>query len=69
MNIVDKVVIIPICCVCDQVRDDQQTTKEQWMPLTSFLRFYSIPQDAYKLTHAYCPRCMEHLGLNQQKSE
>jgi len=68
MNIVDKVVFIPICCVCDQVRDDQQTTKGQWMSLTSFLRLYRIPQDAYKLTHAYCPRCMEHLGFNRETS-
>ena len=76
MNIVEEVLFIPICCVCDQVRDDQQTSErptgsglEQWTSLTSFLRLYRIPQDAYKLTHTYCPRCMEHLGFNQQKSE
>ena len=76
MNIVDKVVFIPICCACDRVRDDRQTSGqptsrglEQWMSLTSFLRLYRIPQDAYKLTHTYCPRCMEHLGFHQQKSE
>ncbi|MDZ4856842.1 MAG: hypothetical protein SGJ26_18645 [Nitrospirota bacterium] len=76
MNIVEKVLFIPICCVCDRVRDDQQTSErptgsglEQWMSLTSFLRLYLIPQDAYRLTHTYCPRCMEHLGFNQKKSE
>jgi hypothetical protein len=76
MNIVDKVVFIPICCVCDRVRDDQQTSGtptsrglEQWTSLTSFLRLYRIPQDAYKLTHTYCSRCMEHLGFNQKKSD
>ena len=75
MNIVDKVVPIPICCVCDRVRDDQQTSErtsdglERWVSLSSFLRLYRIPQDAYKLTHTYCPRCMEHLGFNQKKSE
>ena len=75
MNIVDKVLFIPICCVCDRVRDDQQSGPptsrglEQWGSLTSFLRLYRIPQDAYKLTHTYCPRCMEHLGFNQKKSE
>ena len=76
MNIVDKIVCIPICCACDRVRDDQQTGErptdsglEQWMSLKSFLRLYRIPQDAYKLTHTYCPRCMEHLSFNQQKSE
>lgn len=75
MNIVDKVVFIPICCACDRVRDDQQSGPptsrglEQWMSLTSFLRLYLIPQDAYRLSHTYCPRCMEHLGFNQKKSE
>ena len=68
MNIADKVMFIPICCVCDRVRDDKQTSErtsnglERWMSLRSFLRLYHIPQDAYKLTHTYCPRCMEHLG-------
>ena len=76
MKIVEKVVLIPICCVCDQVRDDQQTSEgptgsglEQWMPLRSFLRLNHISQDAYRLTHTYCLRCMEHLGFNQKKSE
>jgi len=75
MNIVDKVLFIPICCACDRVRDDQESGTptnsgvEQWMSLTSFLRLYRIPQDAYKLTHTYCPRCMEHLGFNQKKSD
>ena len=76
MNIVDKVVFIPICCACDRVRDDQQTSErptsqglEQWMSLKSFLRLYRIPQDAYRLTHTYCPRCVEYLGFDQQKAE
>ena len=76
MNIIDKVVFIPICCACDRVRDDQQTSKrpsgnarEQWVWLGSYLHLYRIPQDAYRLTHTYCPRCMEHLGFNQKKSE
>ena len=76
MNIVDKVLCIPICCACDRVRGDQYTGErstsnglEQWMSLESFLRLYRISQDAYKLTHTYCPRCMEYLGFDQQKAE
>ena len=32
MKIVEKVLFIPICCVCDQVRDDQQTSiaRDAW---------------------------------------
>ena len=76
MNIIDKVVFIPICCACDRVRDDQQTSErptrqglEPWMSLKSFLRLYRIPQDAYRLTHTYCPRCVEYLGFDQEKPE
>jgi len=75
MNIVDKVMFIPICCVCDRVRDDQQTGErtsnglDQWKSLRFFLRLYRIPQDAYSLTHTYCPRCVEYLGFDQQKAE
>jgi hypothetical protein len=76
MNIIDNVVFIPICCACDRVRDDQQTSErptsqglEQWVSLSSLLRLYRIPQDAYRLTHTYCPRCIKHLGLNRNKSE
>ena len=75
MNIVDKVMFIPICCVCDRVRDDQQTGErtsnglDQWKSLRFFLRLYRIPQNAYKLTHTYCPRCIERLGFNRKKSE
>jgi len=76
MNIVEKVLFIPICCVCDQVRDDQQTGErstsnglEQWMSFESFLRLYRIPHDAYYLTHTYCPRCVQHLSFDQQKAE
>ncbi|MBC7839218.1 MAG: hypothetical protein H7Y39_11335 [Nitrospiraceae bacterium] len=76
MNIIDNVVFIPICCACDRVRDDQQTSerpsgnaREQWVWLESYLHLYRIPQDAYRLTHTYCPRCMKHLGINQKKPE
>ena len=76
MNTVDTVVFIPICCVCEGVRDDQQPSEghtsqglEQWTSLSSFLRLHRIPQDAYKLTHTYCPRCMEYLGFNRNTSE
>jgi hypothetical protein len=76
MNIVDKVLFIPICCACDRVRSDQYTGErstsnglDQWMSLESFLRLYRIPHDAYYLTHTYCPRCVQHLSFDQQKAE
>ncbi len=66
MNMVEEMVWVPSCCVCQQVRDDRQKMEEptrsgleQWMSLRSFLRLHRIPRDAYKLTHTYCPQCME----------
>lgn len=63
---------IPICCVCQQVRDDQQINEgpasngtEKWMSLKSLLRRYHIPQGAYQLTHTYCGQCVKQLGLDR----
>ena len=75
MNTVEETTWIPICCVCHQVRDDRQSHErpprngvDTWMSLRSFLRFYCIPRDAYKLTHTYCERCMEQQGLDRPQS-
>lgn len=66
MTIVEEITWIPICCVCQQVRDDRHIDErstcnglDTWMPLRIFLRLYCIPPGAYKLTHTYCERCME----------
>jgi hypothetical protein len=71
MNMVDETTWIPICCVCQQVRDDRQSERptrkgvEKWMSLRSFLSLYRIPQDAYQLTHTYCLQCVEQLRLDR----
>jgi len=72
MNVVEKTTWIPICCICHQVRDDRQSNELptqngyiKWMSLRSFLRLYSIARGTYKLTHTYCLRCMEQMGLDR----
>lgn len=72
MNMVEKATWIPICCICQQIRDDRQSSElptrngfEKWMSLRSFHRLYGVARDTYKLTHTYCPRCMEQLGLDR----
>jgi hypothetical protein len=74
MNMMAKTTWIPICCVCRQVRDDRQkgdrptrNDVEKWMSLGSFLRLYRIARSEYKLTHTYCLRCLEQLGLGRPK--
>ncbi len=65
MTMVETTSWIPICCVCQQVRDDRQNNErsagnavEKWTSLRSFLRLYRIARGAYNLTHTYCPDCM-----------
>jgi hypothetical protein len=75
MSMAESTTWIPICCVCQQVRDDRQNNErfarhavEKWTSLRSFLRLYRISQGAYNLTHTYCPHCMlVQLGLDGPK--
>ncbi len=50
--------LIPICCVCNRVRDTQATDgTERWETLGSYLRTYHLTSGDYHLTHTYCPAC------------
>lgn len=78
MSMVETTTWIPICCVCQQVRDDRQNNDrsagrnavEKWTSLRSFLHVYRIARGAYNLTHTYCPDCMPvQLGLGRPKLE
>lgn len=81
MNKVNQTVwLIPVCCVCRLVRDDQQTrdghsdsVREQWMSLRSFLRLHPSARQGHQLTHTYCRGCldafMEQLALDRRKRE
>ena len=69
MNIVSDGVRVSICCVCDQVRDNRQSSErptrddfEQWTSLRSFLQLHGLGPDMYKLSDTYCPRCLDQLA-------
>lgn len=73
---IQKTTWIPICCVCHQVRDDRQSHDcpaqnglDAWMSLRSFLHLYHVARGTYQLTHTYCLRCMEQLGLDRPHPE
>lgn len=54
----DAATLIPICCVCNRVRDRQADDgREQWETLGSYLRTYHLSSGDYHLTHTYCPAC------------
>ncbi|MCC2641404.1 MAG: exported protein of unknown function [Nitrospira sp.] len=54
----DATTIIPICCVCNRVRDGAvEDHAEQWDTLGSYLKTYHLSSGDYQLTHTYCPAC------------
>lgn len=51
-------IVIPICCVCNRVREHvQAVSEESWDTLEAFLRAHHLSSGEYQLTHTYCPTC------------
>ncbi len=52
-------IVIPICCVCNRVRERVQVVskEEPWDTLDAFLRAHHLSSGGYQLTHTYCPAC------------
>ena len=67
----DAATVIPICCVCNRVRDAQvEGGAEQWETLGSYLRTHHLSSGDYHLTHAYCPACAKQfskLGKTEER--
>ncbi len=63
MSAVANQPFIPICCVCGLVRDDhglENTGRhESWCNLGLYLDSYGLRDSSYKLTHTYCPSCVD----------
>ena len=60
MSAVAKEPLIPICCVCGLVRDQEQSDGgdgASWSDLGSYLDRHGLRGSEYKLTHTYCPVC------------
>lgn len=54
----DATTVIPICCVCNRVRDGRaDESTERWDTLGSYLNRYHLSSGDYQLTHTYCPAC------------
>lgn len=52
-------IVIPICCVCNRVRELVQAigNSEHWDTLDIYLSRHHIDSGEYHLTHIYCPSC------------
>ena len=52
-------IVIPICCVCNRVREHVQAVgnREQWDTLDALLNTHHLSSGEYHLTDTYCPTC------------
>jgi hypothetical protein len=60
MSAIAKEPLIPICCVCGLVREQEQPDGgdgESWSDLGSYLDRRGLRGSEYRLTHTYCPVC------------
>jgi hypothetical protein len=55
----DMLKLIPICCVCENVRGESLSpgAEPEWGPLKDYLDRHHLTIGAYRLTHTYCPAC------------
>jgi len=55
-------VTLPICCVCNQVPDEDigaSSQKEGWTALELYLNRHPMDQAGFQLSHTYCPSCFK----------
>lgn len=55
--------IVPICCFCFKVRDDQnmEVGKGPWVALSTYAISRQLPlTHGFVFSHAYCPDCAAH---------
>lgn len=53
---------IPVCCVCGLAREEGASagcTEESWTDFDAYLNRHGLRGTDYKLTHAYCPLCVQ----------
>ena len=63
-------IFIPICCVCNLVRNDKQHEEdtEQWGTLTAYMQTHQLSTGEYHLTHTYCPSCSQQFTKRNHKA-
>jgi len=54
--------VLPICCFCDQVRDDAGTEpgKGLWQDFKSYLATYMLRGEDVMFSHTHCPVCLAY---------
>ena len=52
-----QMTILPICCVCGLIREDESSGPESWVTKQVFRQTHGTDPSDYRLTHTYCPAC------------
>ncbi len=71
MNALATQIFIPVCCVCGLAREERDPGRpgdEAWCDFDEYLNRHGLRGADYKLTHAYCPRCV-HQFVPQRKKQ
>ncbi|MBA2484753.1 MAG: hypothetical protein H0V35_01395 [Nitrospira sp.] len=71
MNALATQIFIPVCCVCGLAREERDPgghIAEAWCDFDEYVNRHGLRGADYKLTHAYCPRCV-HQFVPQRKKQ
>ena len=61
---------IPVCCVCGLAREEGDSagcTEESWSDFDAYLSRHGLRGTDYKLTHAYCPLCVQQYVVPKKR--
>lgn len=52
--------VVPICCLCEKVRDDTGTEPGEglWQEFKFYMASHMLRPDEVMLSHGYCPGCL-----------
>ena len=62
---------IPVCCVCGLAREEGDSagcTEESWSDFDAYLNRHGLRGTEYKLTHAYCPLCVQRYLVPKRRA-
>ena len=71
MNGLTQPTFIPVCCVCGFAReggDSADSSTEWWSDFDAYLQRHGLREAEYRLTHAYCPVCVQQYMPAKKKS-
>lgn len=71
MNVSVTLPFVPVCCVCGLAReaaDPSDPETEWWSDFDEYLNRHGLRGAEYRLTHAYCPACVNQFIPAKKKT-